>query len=134
MIIFKVGQVIKASEINANFDKSNIKTGTIIIFVQREAPTYWIKQSITNNAAIRIVTGSSGGEINGSIDFTSAFTSKSISVSVSGNTSNKATSGTVGSTTLTTGQMPRHNHTINVTTSDGGGDYLAKKIPSRIIC
>ena len=88
MIIFKTVDIIKASEINANFDKSNIKTGIIIIFVQREAPTYWIKQNITNNAAIRIVTGSYARE-----DSTMAGSSLSHTHSFSGTSHNHSFSG-----------------------------------------
>ena len=103
MIVFKAGDIIRAADINANFDKSNIKVGTVMIFVQREAPTYWVKQNIINDAAIRVVSGSTGGVLTGSTNFSTMFSSK-FPLPVSGN---------MGETTLTIDQMPVHSHRIN---------------------
>ena len=110
MIVFKTGDVIKAADINANFDKSNIKVGTVMIFVQREAPTYWVKQNIINDAAIRVVSDLTGGNISGSISFSTLFSS-SFDLSMSGN---------VGATTLTIDQMPSHSHSLVHRRFNGG--------------
>lgn len=110
MIVFKVGDIIRAADINANFDKSNIKAGTVMIFAQSAAPTHWVKQSIINDAAIRVVSGSSGGVLTGSTSFSTMFSSE-FQLPISGN---------VGETTLTIEQMPAHRHTINES-HDGWG-------------
>ena len=85
--------------------------GTQMLFVQAAAPTGWTKQTTVNDATIRIVSGTTGGNIGGSVAFSTAFVSgKAITLS-----------GNVGATTLTTSQMPSHKHTI-----DGmhyGGDF-----------
>ena len=70
--------------------------GTLMLFQQTNAPTGWTKQLTHDNKALRVVTGTvSNG---GSLGFTTAFTSRT-------------PLGTVGATTLTTAQMPSHNHT-----------------------
>lgn len=86
--------------------------GTVMLFRQTSAPTGWTKDTTNYNAhAIRVVTGtvSSGG----SVDFTTAFASQTPSGSVSVNVSGLS----AGATTLSTSQMPNHNHTINATVS-----------------
>lgn len=78
-------------------------SGTRMTFNQNSAPTGWTKDTSTDNAAFRLVSGnvSSGG----SIDFTTAF-SAATSVTVS------SVSGSAGATTLSTPQIPSHSHTI----------------------
>jgi hypothetical protein len=71
--------------------------GTVMLFVQTAAPTGWTKSTTHNNKALRVVSGSAGS--GGSVAFTTAFASQSAS-------------GTVGSTTLTTAQMPSHRHFV----------------------
>jgi hypothetical protein len=78
-----------------------------MLFQQTAAPTGWTKQTTHDNKALRVVSGtaSSGGSVN----FTTAFASQGVS-------------GTVGSTTLTTTQIPSHSHSITaITGTDGGG-------------
>lgn len=82
--------------------------GTAMLFAQTAAPTGWTKSTAHDNKALRVVSGTAGS--GGSVGFTTAFGTPSVSGSVS-------LSGTVGSTTLTTAQMPSHNHTI------GSGDF-----------
>lgn len=83
---------------------SFIAGGTVMLFEQTSAPTSWTKKTTHNNKALRVVNGTVAP--GGSITFTSAFASRTpsgtVSVSVSG--------GTVGSTTLTTPQIPSHTH------------------------
>jgi len=89
--------------------------GTIIVFGQTAAPTGWTKITTYDNAALRIVSGSAAS--GGSVDFTTAFASQAVSGSI-GNTTD---TGTVGSTTLTTSQIPSHTHTALVPGSGGCG-------------
>jgi hypothetical protein len=71
--------------------------GTAIVFAQTAAPTGWTKSTTHNNKALRVVTGTASS--GGSVAFTSAFTSQGVS-------------GTVGGTSLTEAQMPRHWHNM----------------------
>lgn len=78
-------------------------SGTRMTFNQTNAPTGWTKDTGTDNAGFRLVSGSvSSG---GSVDFTTAF-SASTAVTVS------SISGSAGATTLSTPQIPSHTHTI----------------------
>lgn len=72
-----------------------IPSGSAIIFVQTTAPTGWTKSTTHNNKALRVVSGAASS--GGSVAFTTAFSSQAVS-------------GTVGSTTLTTGEIPSHFH------------------------
>jgi hypothetical protein len=73
--------------------------GTVLIFGQTSAPTGWTKDTTNyNNYALRVVTGAAS--TGGSVPFTTAFTSQGVS-------------GTVGSTTLGTNEIPSHTHTYN---------------------
>lgn len=103
-------------------ESSGVEAGTAQLFVQTAAPTGWTKSTSHNNKALRIVSGTASS--GGSVDFTTAFASQSVS-------------GTVGGTTLSTSQIPSHNHGITVKTgiddnnfsfnggvsSDAGGSY-----------
>ena len=71
--------------------------GTAIVFAQTAAPTGWTKSTTHDNKALRVVTGTASS--GGSVAFTSAFTSQGVS-------------GTVGGTSLTEAQMPRHWHNM----------------------
>lgn len=82
--------------------------GTLMLFQQTAAPTGWTKQTTHDNKALRVVSGSAAS--GGSVAFTTAFASQSVS-------------GTVGSTTLSTTQIPSHTHTFNVY-SDAGGSIV----------
>lgn len=72
-----------------------LASGTAMIFNQTSAPTGWTKVTTHNDKALRIVSGAVG--TGGSVAFSTAFASQSVS-------------GTVGSTTLSTSQMPSHSH------------------------
>jgi hypothetical protein len=70
--------------------------GTVLIFGQTSAPTGWTKDTTNyNNYALRVVTGAAS--TGGSVGFTTAFSSQAVS-------------GTVGSTTLSTNEIPSHSH------------------------
>lgn len=81
---------------------SSFATGTVMIFAQTSAPTGWTKSTTHNDKALRVVSGTAGS--GGTVAFTTAFASKSVA-------------GTVGSTTLTTTQIPAHTHSYNFPTS-----------------
>lgn len=66
-------------------------SGTLMLFQQTAAPTGWTKQTTHNNKALRVVSGTASS--GGSVAFTTAFAS-----------------GSTGATTLTTAQIPSHNH------------------------
>jgi hypothetical protein len=78
-------------------------SGTRMTFNQTSAPTGWTKDTSTDNAGFRLVSGnvSSGG----SVDFTTAF-SATRAVTVT------SMSGSAGATTLSTPQIPSHTHSI----------------------
>jgi hypothetical protein len=83
-------------------------SGTVMLFVQTSAPTGWTKSTTHDNKALRIVSGAAS--TGGSVAFTTAFTSQAVA-------------GTVGSTVLTTSQIPSHSHTTLSDTFNvnGGG-------------
>jgi hypothetical protein len=88
-------------------------SGTRMTFNQTNAPTGWTKDTSIDNAGFRLVSGSvSSG---GSVDFTAAFSS-STAVTVS------SVSGSAGATTLTTPQIPSHNHDISPWFGSGPAD------------
>ena len=83
--------------------KADFAAGTIMMFAQTNAPTGWTKNTSSGNQhAIRVVTGAASS--GGSVDFTTAFASQTPTGTVS-------VSGSAGATTLTTPQIPAHNHT-----------------------
>jgi hypothetical protein len=77
-----------------------------MLFVQTSAPTGWTKSTTHDNKALRIVSGAASS--GGSVAFTTAFASQSVA-------------GTVGSTTLTTSQIPSHSHVTQSETYGVGG-------------
>lgn len=90
--------------------------GTKLLFAQTAAPTGWTKDTTSyNNYALRVVTGTASS--GGSVDFTTAFASQTPSGSVSVNTSGLS----AGATTLSTTQMPSHNHSFYQWDPCGGG-------------
>ena len=84
-----------------NGSSSAFPSGTAMLFAQTSAPTGWTKQTTHNNKALRVVSGTAGS--GGTSAFTSVFGSRTPGGSVS-------ISGSVGSTTLDTSQMPSHRH------------------------
>ena len=78
----------------------SLATGTAMLFAQTSAPTGWTKSTTHNDKALRIVNGTASS--GGSTAFSSVMTSRT-------------PAGTVGSTTLSTTQIPSHSHTFEVT-------------------
>jgi hypothetical protein len=83
-----------------------------MLFVQTAAPTGWTKSTAHDNKALRIVSGTASS--GGSVAFTTAFASQTPTGTVGG-------SFTVGATTLSTSQIPSHQHRAM---SLYNGDYL----------
>ena len=84
--------------------------GTQMLFVQAAAPTGWTKQTTVNDATIRIVSGTTGGNTGGSVAFSTAFVAgKAITLS-----------GNVGATTLSAAQIPSHSHGFSAMISAKG--------------
>jgi hypothetical protein len=78
-----------------------IPSGTRMTFNQTNAPTGWTKDTSTDNAGFRLVSGTVGS--GGSVDFTTAFVSnRAVTVS--------SITGSAGATTLSTPQIPSHSH------------------------
>jgi hypothetical protein len=76
--------------------------GTTLLFYQASAPTGWTQVTTHNNKALRVVSSTGGGS-GGSVAFTTAFASQTPAGSVS-------VSGSVGGYTLTSSDIPSHNH------------------------
>jgi hypothetical protein len=96
---------------------SPIPSGTLMLFQQTSAPTGWTKQTTHDNKALRVVSGTAG--TGGSVAFTTAF-------------GTPAVSGSVGATTLSTAQMPSHQHLESISSDsvcggsqavNGGGSF-----------
>jgi hypothetical protein len=85
-------------------------SGTRMTFNQTTAPTFWTKDTSTDDAGFRLVSGSVGS--GGSVDFTTAFSSAT-AVNVTSVTA------TIGATTLSTGQIPSHSHVMTGTQFGG---------------
>jgi hypothetical protein len=90
-------------------------SGTVMIFAQTSAPTGWTKSTAHDNKALRIVSGTASS--GGSVAFTTAF-------------GTPAVSGSVSSTTLSTAQMPSHNHTFSNINACGGSYASAQALGS----
>ena len=81
---------------------AGFSSGTLMLFQQTAAPTGWTKQTTHDNKALRVVSGAASS--GGSVAFTTAFAN-----------------GSTGATTLSTSQIPSHNHTVNGSDSIGTG-------------
>jgi hypothetical protein len=103
---------------------AEFSSGTRITFNQTAAPTGWTKDTSTDNAGFRLVSGSVGS--GGTVDFTTAFVSQTPTISVS------SVSASVGATTLSTPQIPSHNHTVPSRDdgTQGAGSILYNNGPS----
>ena len=113
---------------------SEFASGTAILFQQTAAPTGWTKVTTHNDKSLRIVSGTVGS--GGTVAFSTAFSSKTPAGTVSVATSIGTLAvgigtlaGTIGTlaesaVTLTTAQIPSHNHP-NGATSTAGWGYVA---------
>ena len=119
-------KVIKGSEVDAELsaiskaietkhdtdEGGDVPSGSAMVFFQTAAPTGWTKSVTHNDKALRVTSGDGGGT-GGSVAFETAFASQT-------------PAGTVGSTTLTTSQIPAHNHDVRgPTVASGSAQYSA---------
>ena len=96
-------QAATSKAVKEAYDKADAATfpkGTRLLFHQAAAPTGWTKQTTINDAALRVVSGTTGGDTGGSLAFSTLFAAGK-AVTLSGN---------VGATTLTANQGPLHDH------------------------
>jgi hypothetical protein len=110
---------------------SSIDSGTVMFFGQTSAPAGWTKDTVTNNnSTLRCVTGTAS--TGGSVDFTTAFASQT----PTGSVAISSVSGSGGSTTLSTPQIPSHSHPNGVSSnrignpSDGGSPLMKSAVQS----
>lgn len=95
-----------------------IPSGTRMLFQQTNAPTGWTKITAAeyNNAALRLVTGNVTNYTAG-LAFSTAFASGRATTATAGG-------GSVGATTLTAAQMPKHKHSVtHYVRRESGGDF-----------
>ena len=85
-------------------------SSTIMTFQQTAAPTGWTKLTTHNDKAFRVVSGSASS--GGSVAFTTAFASQAVA--------GTNASGAVSAHTLTTAEMPSHDHSLPRYTVGGG--------------
>jgi hypothetical protein len=93
---------------------TTIPAGTVMLFGQTAAPTGFTKLTDQDNASLRVVSGTAS--TGGSVNFTTAFASQT----PTGSVAITAVSGSAGATTLTTPQIPSHNHNRAVSGPAGG--------------
>jgi hypothetical protein len=102
-------------------------SGTLMLFQQTAAPTGWTKQTTHNNKALRVVSGTASS--GGSVAFTTAFASQT----PTGSVTITSVTGSAGSTTLSTPQIPAHNHgPSSVVIGDGGQRNTAPQISGSV--
>jgi hypothetical protein len=132
-----------------NSSASPIPAGTVMLFYQAAAPTGWTQVTTQNNKALRVVSGTGGGT-GGTVAFTTAFTSQGVAGTVSTTVDNTtatnqattqggsvsvslASGGSVSAMTLSTSQIPSHNHDPisvyegNAPTTGGGTLYYSRR-------
>lgn len=90
---------------------SAIPAGTVMLFYQAAAPTGWTQVTALDDYALRLVSGS-GGSTGGTTAFSTVFANQTPTITTSGLSA--------GATTLSTAQMPSHNHDLIVW---GGAAY-----------
>ena len=90
-------------------------SATAMVFVQTTAPTGWTKATTHDNKALRVVTGTASS--GGSVAFTTAFASQAVS----------STTGSTGSFTLTTNELPAHTHTMAMASNGLGAGGCANQ-------
>ena len=97
--------------------------GTRMMFAQTSAPTGWTKDTTNyNNHTLRVVTGAAS--TGGTVDFTTAFASQTPTITTTAGTLAVSTAGlSIGSTTLSTSQIPSHSHSFQsyINTCAGNG-------------
>ncbi len=91
--------------------------GTLMLFQQTAAPTGWTKQTTHNDKALRVVSGTASS--GGTSAFSTCFQNQTPTINTSGLSA--------GATTLSTAQMPSHNHSFTAyrSSADSFGGNIA---------
>jgi hypothetical protein len=87
---------------------------TAMLFQQTSAPTGWTKSTTYNDYAIRVVSGTAS--TGGSSNFSTCFANQTPTISTGGLSA--------GATTISTAQMPSHNHFISPSSVYNCGPYM----------
>lgn len=106
-------QIATTAFVTAAIAASPLPAGTRLLFQQTAAPTGWTKDTTHDNKALRVVSGTASS--GGSVAFTSAFASQAVS-------------GSVGSFTLSTNEMPNHSHQAGAS----AGNFSTAKLGSTL--
>ena len=102
MAILTVDGVNFGTNDNLNSRRQIFAVNTAWIFYQNTTPTGWSKVTTQDNKALRVVSGSGGGDF-GTNSFTSTFSPKTL-----GGTGSMSVSG--GESPLSQSQIPNHSH------------------------
>jgi hypothetical protein len=78
--------------------------GTKTFFQQTNAPTGWTKLTTNTDYTLRIVSGTSGGTLNNSMNFSTSLVDTTFS----------GTASASGSTSSDDADLPAHNHTVTM--------------------
>lgn len=84
---------------------SPIPSGSVMLFYQSAAPTGWTQVTTLNDYDLRLVSGTGGGT-GGTTAYSSVFTNQTPTITTSGLSA--------AATTLSTSQIPSHNHYFNL--------------------
>ena len=87
--------------------------GTAMLFQQTTAPAGWVKVVTNNDAALRVISGTTGGSFTAGSDFSTTLTAQA----------NNATA-SLNATTLSSSQIPAHTHLIGVTRTANAPTYI----------
>ena len=119
MAQLKSGSTVGGNSILTTASSVGFPAGTVMVFYQASAPTGWTQSIAQNNKALRVVSGAGGGT-----GGTHAFSSPP-STSHTHSTPSHSHTHTLsaGAHTLSTAQMPSHNHSF--TYGGEGGSFLS---------
>ena len=110
------GDSVEYAQMNAAIAAANFPSGTKLVFPQPSAPTGWTKLTTADNAALRVVSGTTGGTY---YSAGHAFSSATAGGAVDYHNITQAELPNVNFTVTD----PGHSHTYTITTS--GGPYAA---------